>query len=129
MRLRVAVSHSDFPRSKTRSRVESFEMQACDRQGAFKGKGKSGVGEKHDTESMENLKIVFGLGAGEVLTISSTQRTQSGTYWLGIVTVHIAHLAIYLVGVLVQLIFIYEQNSTRDLEVGVSDRPSIPRSP
>jgi len=40
---------------------------------AFKGKGKS---EKHDAESMENLKIMFGMDADEVLTIAPSQRTQ-----------------------------------------------------
>ena len=43
---------------------------------AFKGKGKGGAGEKHDAESMKNLKIMFGMGADEVLTIFPTQRTQ-----------------------------------------------------
>ncbi|KAF9785715.1 SNF2 family N-terminal domain-containing protein [Thelephora terrestris] len=43
---------------------------------AFRGKGKSGDGEKHDAESMENLKIMFGMDADEVLTIAPTQRTQ-----------------------------------------------------
>ena len=46
---------------------------------AFKGKGKSGDGEKHDAESMENLKIMFGMGADEVLAIAPTQRTQRPT--------------------------------------------------
>lgn len=41
---------------------------------AFKGKGKGC--EKHDAESMENLKIMFGMDADEVLTIAPTQRTQ-----------------------------------------------------
>ncbi|KAF9650357.1 hypothetical protein BDM02DRAFT_3223262 [Thelephora ganbajun] len=43
---------------------------------AFKGKGKDGAGEKHDAESLENLKIMFGMDADEVLTIAPTQRTQ-----------------------------------------------------
>jgi len=40
---------------------------------AFKGKGK---GEKHDAESMENLKIMFGMDDDEVIAIAPTQRTQ-----------------------------------------------------
>ena len=40
---------------------------------AFRGKGK---GEKHDPESMENLKTMFGMDAEEVLAIAPTQRTQ-----------------------------------------------------
>ena len=40
---------------------------------AFKGKGKGGTG---DAESMENLKIMFGMDGDEVLTIAPTQRTQ-----------------------------------------------------
>lgn len=43
---------------------------------AFKGKGKAGDGEKHDAESMENLKIMFGMEDEEVLSIAPTQRTQ-----------------------------------------------------
>ena len=43
---------------------------------AFKGKGKGGASEKHDPESMENLKIMFGMGAEEVITIAPTQRRQ-----------------------------------------------------
>lgn len=43
---------------------------------AFKGKGKGGAGEKHDGESVENLKIMFGMGADEVQSIAPTQRTQ-----------------------------------------------------
>lgn len=42
---------------------------------ALKGKGKGGHGEKHDPESMDNLKIMFGMGAEEV-PIIPTQRTQ-----------------------------------------------------
>lgn len=42
---------------------------------AFKGKGKGGTGEKHDAESLENLKIMFGMDdAEEVLTSQLTQR-------------------------------------------------------
>jgi len=41
---------------------------------AFKGKG--GAGEKHDVESIQNLKIMFRMDADEVLTIGPTQRTQ-----------------------------------------------------
>jgi DNA repair protein RAD5 len=43
---------------------------------AFKGKGKGGDGGKHDVESLENLKIMFGMDDEEVLTIIPTQRTQ-----------------------------------------------------
>lgn len=43
---------------------------------ALKGKGKGGAGEKHDAESLDNLKIMFGMGADEVLTVAPTQRTQ-----------------------------------------------------
>lgn len=43
---------------------------------AFKGKGKGGGGEKHDAESVENLKIMFGMDVEEVLAITPTQRTQ-----------------------------------------------------
>lgn len=43
---------------------------------AFKGKGKDKGGEKHDAESMENLKIMFGIDADEVLAIAPLQLTQ-----------------------------------------------------
>lgn len=42
---------------------------------AFKGKGKGGGGGNHDAESMENLKIMFGMDAEEVLAITPTERT------------------------------------------------------
>lgn len=42
---------------------------------AFKSKGKGVDGEKHDAESMENLKMMFGMGE-EILPIGPTQRTQ-----------------------------------------------------
>jgi hypothetical protein len=42
---------------------------------AFKGKGK-GAGDKHDAESLDNLKTMFGMDEEEAMSIVPTQRTQ-----------------------------------------------------